>query len=159
MAAVRDAVDLALDAGPTSFFVKLGLSAFFLSFPIHRDDMDLFYCEAGGDYFQFLTLVFGRKDAPRVSSLMADIGSSAMEDAGILHVRYLDDFFLVGTTPARVWAATHKEAKILMDFGFVLALNKVEGPSQRLEFLGIIIDSKRGFWGSRRRGRAPSWTC
>ena len=143
MASVQHAVDLSLEAGGEPFYVKLDLAACFLSFPIHPDDLDFFYCEAGGDYYQFLSLVFGRKDAPRVASQLLDVVSSAMTDVGIAHVRYLDDFFLVGTTAARVWACAHRAADMLAQrFGLALSPKKVEGPAQRLEFLGIVIDSQ-----------------
>lgn len=141
MASVQDAVTLAQRAGPSPYFVKLDLSSCFLSFPIHPDDLQYFYCEAGGDYYQFLTLVFGRKDAPRVVSALLDVVSSALVDAGIEHVRYLDDFWLVATSERRAWLCAHRAATIIAEFGLALSLPKVEGPSRRLEFLGIIIDS------------------
>ena len=42
--------------------VKLDITVCFLSFQVHKDDLKFFFCEAGGDYYQFLSLVFGRKD-------------------------------------------------------------------------------------------------
>jgi hypothetical protein len=141
MASIQNAVDLAQNAGGSPFFVKLDLSACFLSFPIHEDDKEFFYCEAGGEFYQFLTLVFGRKDAPRAASLLLDVVSAALADTGVAHVRYLDDFFLVATTEERAWACAHRAADWIAAFGLSLSLPKVEGPAQRLEFLGIVIDS------------------
>ena len=145
MSSVQHAVDMARQAraqvGKAAWMVKLDISSCFLSFPIHEDDLKFFYCEAGGDFFQFVTLVFGRKDAPRVVSILLDLVSAAMADAGIAHVRYLDDYLIVATTATRAWACAHAAAGILITFGLALALSKVEGPLQRLEFLGIIIDS------------------
>ena len=86
-------------------------------------------------------MVFGHKAAPRIVSQLMDVVSSAMSDAGIEHVRYLDDFFIVGSTPERAWASAHAAAAILKRFGLALSPGKTEGPSQVLEFLGIIIDS------------------
>ena len=143
MSSVQSAVDLAQEAGGSPHFVKLDLSACFLSFPIHEDDLRFFYCEAGGDFFQFVTLVFGRKDAPRAATLLLDVVSASLSDQGIAHVRYLDDFFLVGSSSYRVWACAHRAAKVIADFGLSLSLPKVEGPSQRMEFLGIVIDSRK----------------
>jgi hypothetical protein len=141
MLSVQDAVDLSLEAGGSPFYVKLDLSSCFLSFPIHPDDQNFFYCEAGGDYFQFLSLVFGRKDAPRIVSQLLDIVSAHLTDLGIPHVRYLDDFWVVGTTSARAWACAYKAAQIILDAGLSLSLPKVEGPAQSLEFLGIVVNS------------------
>ena len=70
MASVQDGVDMAMRArtqsGRPAWFVKLDIASCFLSFPVHHDDLGYFYCEAGGDFYQFLSLVFGRKDAPWV---------------------------------------------------------------------------------------------
>jgi hypothetical protein len=143
MSTLQDAVDLSMDAGAGAWYVKLDISSCFLSFPIHPDDQKYFYCEAGGDFYQFLALVFGRKDAPRVATLLLDVVSAAIRDEGVPHVRYLDDFFIVATTEGRAWACAHVASGLLVSFGLALSLKKVEGPSQSLEFLGIIIDSLR----------------
>lgn len=141
MSSVQDAVELAQQCPGPALFSKLDISACFLSFPIHPDDRKFFYCEAGGDFFQFLALVFGRKDAPRVCSMLLDVVSSAMWDAGVPHVRFLDDFLFVASTTDRCWACTHVAATLLCEFGLAISLPKFEGPLQRLEFLGIVIDS------------------
>ena len=141
MAGLQDAVELSLEAGKGAWYVKLDVSACFLSFPIHPDDLPFFYCKAGGDFYQFMTLVFGRKDAPRIVSLLLDVVSAVMTDAGVPHIRYLDDFLIVGTTPGRAWACAFEASAILVAFGLALSLKKVEGPLQRIEFLGIVIDS------------------
>ena len=86
-------------------------------------------------------MVFGLKSAPRTASLLLDVVSSALTDAGIAHVRYLDDFFLVSTTRERAWACAHKAATLIAEFGLALSPDKVEGPDQVLEFLGIVFDS------------------
>ncbi len=151
MSSVQEAVELlqrarahSLSSRPApASMVKLDITACFLSFPVHEDDLKFFFCEAGGDYYQFLALVFGRKDAPRVVSQLLDVVSSAMADAGIAHVRYLDDFLVVGTTSSRAWASAHLAARILIRFGLALSPGKVEGPARRLEFLGIVIDTEQ----------------
>jgi hypothetical protein len=105
------------------------------------DDMDYFVCKAGGDYYKFLCMAFGLKNAPRAASLLLDVVSSAIADAGVLHVRYLDDFLLPASSFERAWACAHVAAETLQRFGLALSPGKVEGPLQRLEFLGIEIDS------------------
>jgi hypothetical protein len=141
MATIQDSVDLALQAGKRAWFAKQDISACFLSFPIHSADLHFFYCQAGGDFYQFLALVFGRKDAPRVTTYLLNVVSAALTDAGVPHVRYLDDFFYVATTKDRAWACAYTAAMVIKEFGLALSLPKAEGPFQRIEFLGIIIDS------------------
>jgi hypothetical protein len=141
MPRLQDAAELSMEAGEGAWYVKLDISSCFLSFPIHPDDLKYFYCQAGGDFFQWLTLVFGRKDAPFVVTILLNVVSAAMADAGLPHVRYLDDFLLVATTSVRAWACAQVAAGLLIEFGLALALENVEGPLQRIEFLGIVIDS------------------
>jgi hypothetical protein len=138
---VRAGVELAQQCPTAAYFVKLDISACFLSFPVHPDDTDFFVCKAGGDYYKFLCMAFGLKNAPRAASLLLDVVSSAIADAGVLHVRYLDDFLLPASSFERAWACAHVAAETLQRFGLALSPGKVEGPLQRLEFLGIEIDS------------------
>ena len=143
---VRSAVRLAqqaVDAGDGGgcFFVKLDISSCFLSFPLHPEDLKYYVCKVGGDYLQFLRMVFGLKSAPRTASLLLDVVSAAMEDAGIAHERYLDDFWLVATTESRAWVCAHRAAMLLSRFGLALSPAKVEGPARVLEYLGIVVDS------------------
>jgi hypothetical protein len=138
---VRAGVDLAAQCPGAASMVKLDISACFLSFPIHPDDLEFFVVKAGGDFYQFLRMVFGLKTAPRIASLLLDVVSSALADQGIAHVRYLDDFLLVASSAQRAWLCAHRAAVTLAAFGLALAPDKVEGPLTRLEFLGIITDS------------------
>jgi hypothetical protein len=138
---VQSAVDLALQCPTAAFFVKLDISSCFLSFPLHPDDYQYFVVEAGGDFWQFVRLVFGLKNAPYVATLLLDVVSSALADAGVEHTRYLDDFCIVATTAALAWESARVAATIIKRFGLALAPDKVEGPLQRIEFLGIVLDS------------------
>ena len=76
-----------------------------------------------------------------IATLLLDVVSSAMVDAGVLHIRYLDDYFLVATSHARSWACAWTGCAILVEFGLASALPKFEGPLRRIEFLGIVADS------------------
>ena len=142
MTSVAAGVRLAQECPGRAWFVKLDISACFLSFPLHPDDWKYYVCKAGGDYMQFMRMVFGLKSAPRTASLLLDVVSSALADAGVAHIRYLDDFFLVATSRERAWVCAHKAAELIKEFGLALSPGKVEGPSQRLEFLGIVLDSQ-----------------
>lgn len=139
---VQAGVDLAMQCGPPAHLVKLDISSCFLSFPVHEQDLQYYVCKDEADrHMQFKRMVFGLKSAPRMASLLLDVVSSALADAGIQHVRYLDDFLIVASTAELAWASAHAAANILSDFGLALSPEKVEGPAQRLEFLGIVIDT------------------
>jgi hypothetical protein len=138
---VQSGVDLALQCPTAAYFVKLDISSYILSFPLHPDDYKFFVVQAGGDFWQFVRLVFGLKNAPYVVTLLFDVVSSALDDAGVEHTRYLDDFLIVGTTAVKAWESVRVAATIIKRFGLALAPDKIEGPLQRIEFLGIVLDS------------------
>ena len=46
---------------------------------------------------------------------MADIGFSVLDDAGILHVRCLDDVFVVYTSTTQMWAAVETAISCLQE--------------------------------------------
>ena len=105
---VRDAVRLSqLCEGP-AFYVKLDISACYLSFPIHTHDYKYFVCAVGERLLQFTSIVFGDSDAPRKVSLSLDVVSSAVYDSGIAHTRHLDDFWIVAATAKRAWLSAHR---------------------------------------------------
>ncbi len=86
MYTVQEAVDMSLvlkaQSGQSAGYVKLDIASCFLSFPIQQDDLHLFYCKVGGNRYQFLASLFGWMDAPRVASLLLDVVSSSVADAG-----------------------------------------------------------------------------
>ena len=138
---VSDAVRLSMQLDSPAHYVKLDISSCFLSFPLRKSDYKYYVCHDGDRYLQFKRMVFGMKSAPRMASLLLDVVSSALLDAGVQHVRYLDDFLIVASTEERAWACAHVAAGILRRFGLALSPEKVEGPATRLEFLGVVIDS------------------
>ena len=135
---LRRAVELST---PGCFYGKMDLSACFLSFPLSPEASDLMGFELDGDSFRFTGVPFGLSSAPRVVSLLLDVVSSVLQEAGARHVRYLDDFLFIGDSAKEVRAAMVRAAEIFKKFGLVNNLDKYEGPSTRMEFLGILIDS------------------
>ena len=135
---LREAVLLST---PGCYYAKMDLSACFLSFPLSPASADMCGFSFGGKNFKFTGVPFGLSSAPRIVSLLLDVVSSVLIDKGVVHVRYLDDFLFIGSSAGQVRAAMCVAAKVFKDFGIVNNLEKCEGPLQRLEFLGILIDS------------------
>jgi hypothetical protein len=98
--------------------------------------------KTGDRFLRWCSMPFGLKSAPRMATLLLDIVSSAMVDAGVRHVRYLDDFLIVATSADQAWQCAHVAAELLRMFGLAWSPEKVEGPAQRLEFLGAALDSE-----------------
>ena len=136
--ATNAAVDL---SAPSCWYTKLDLSSCFLSFPLREDLAQLLNFELGGKYYQFSSMPFGLSCAPRVASLLLDVVSAVMHDAGVRHVRYLDDFLIIAASKEAALASTSVAARVIESFGLVLNPKKVEGPSQQITFLGLLLDS------------------
>jgi len=88
-------------------------------------------------------LPFGLHSAPKLINILADLLTWMLErqgDSPVIH--YLDDFLSMGP------ALSNKYQKNLItiqqlctQLGILLALEKLEGPTHCLTFLGIKIDS------------------
>ena len=90
-------VDDAVEASyPGCWYGKLDLTNCFLSFPLHPSVRRYFCFRFDGRLYQFTHMPFGLSIAPRVCTLLLSVVAFALTRAGIRHVRYLDDFFLIG---------------------------------------------------------------
>ena len=81
--------------------------------------------------------------APKLFNVLADLLQWIAHNQGISHImHYLDDFLLLGS-PGSSEYQTNLDIIIRCceALGVPLALEKVEGPSTSLSFLGIVIDT------------------
>ena len=135
-------VDDAVEAShPGCWYGKLDLSNCFLSFPLHPSVRQYFYFRFDGRLYQFTHMPFGLNTAPRVCTQLLSVVNFALTQAGILDIRYLDDFFLIGRSHSDVQRDLTLAQSIISQFGLVVNPEKTEGPSQRLSFLGVLLDS------------------
>jgi hypothetical protein len=135
---VDDAVEA---AWPDCWFGKLDLTNCFLSFPLHPSALPYFCFRFDGKLYQFTHMPFGLSTAPRVCTQLLSVVAFALSQQGIRPVRYLDDFFTIGATEAGVEQQLQTAPQIIEAFGLVVNPDKTEGPSQRLSFLGVQLDS------------------
>jgi hypothetical protein len=137
---VDDAVKL---SWRSCWFGKMDLSNCFLSFPLHPDAWQHFVFRLDGSLWQFRRMPFGLASAPRICTELLGVVAHALLAAGCRFVRYLDDFLFVGGSADAVGEMMRRAASIFAGFGLTVNVDKTEGPAQRLEFLGIEIDSIR----------------
>ena len=98
-----------------------------------------------GDLFIDICLPFGVRLAPKLFNTLADMLSWILDRNEISPlIHYLDNFLTMRQADS---AACHNHLttikEVCQDFGIPLALEKVEGSSQCLTFLGITVDTKR----------------
>ena len=90
-------------------------------------------------------LPFGLRSAPRIFTAVADVLEWRAKFEGITHIiHYLDDFLILA--PPGSSRCRQELEGLLALFGRLqvpVAAEKVEGPSTRLVFLGIVIDTSR----------------
>ena len=81
------------------------------------------------------TLPFGLRSAPKIFTALAD------GVAFIIH--YLDDFLVTGAPASSECAVALKRVMdVFQRLGFPIAIEKLEGPTTCLEFLGFELDSQ-----------------
>ena len=135
-------VDDAVEASyPGCWYGKLDLTNCFLSFPLHPSVRRYFCFRFEGRLFQFIHMPFGLSIPRRVCTLLLSVVAFALKRANIRHVRYLDDFFLIGASSEEVSQQLVTAQTVITGFGLVINPDKTEGPSQSLSFLGIQLDS------------------
>jgi hypothetical protein len=135
-------IDDAVEAShPGCWYGKLDLSNCFLSFPLHPSVRRFFCFRFDGRLYQFTHMPFGLNTAPRVCTQLLSVVNFALTRAGICDIRYLDDFFLIGNSQHTMQRDLALAQCIIGQFGLVVNPDKTEGPSQRLSFLGVQLDS------------------
>ena len=92
--------------------------------------------------YEFLCLCFGLRPAPRLFAKLIKVPLSILHKLYIRIIAYLDDFVILGKTLEETVLSRDTVVCLLQNLGFVINLKKsVLHPTQRTEFLGMIIDS------------------
>ena len=143
-ASVDDAIRILLQLGPGGLMAKFDVESAYRNVPIHPDDRYLLGMSWRNQYFIDLTLPFGLRSAPYVFNTVA----TAVE--WILHnnyyirfiLHYLDDFLTMAPANSRECYDNVMRARALFNrLGLPLHPDKCVGPTTRLTFLGIELDS------------------
>ena len=89
-------------------------------------------------------LPFGLRSAPKLFNVLADLLSWILEHMGVSPImHYLDDFLTLGPPGTPLCSQNLQVIEgVCQHLGVPLALEKVEGPSKSLTFLGILLDTE-----------------
>ena len=122
---------------------KLDVRHAFRLCPVRPDQCHLLGYRWGGWYFVDTRLPFGGRSSPyafnSVASLLCWVFCSVGGVLAIIH--YLDDYFLVNRTEECCGHDMRVVRGLCADLGVPLAPDKIVGPSQRITYLGIEIDT------------------
>ena len=130
--------------GPGTLLAKIDIKSVFRLLPVHPADRHLLAMKWKKQLYIDTCLPFGLRSAPKLFNILADLLSCILENMGVsplLH--YLDDFLTLGTPGTLTCSHNLQIIKgVCQHLGVPLALEKVEGPSGSLTFLGILLDTK-----------------
>ncbi|KAL5477312.1 hypothetical protein EMCRGX_G024096 [Ephydatia muelleri] len=140
---VEDVASIILRLGRGTLMAKVDIKSAYRLLPVHPEDRLLLGMEWQGLAYIDTTLPFGLRSAPKIFTAVADMLEWVFQNRGVKHVRhYLDDFILLGPTHNDT---CQKGLDVVLEtcecLGVPLALEKLEGPTTCLTFLGIEIDT------------------
>ena len=136
-------VRLVTALGRGALMAKLDLSSAYRRVPVHPKDQPLLGICWMNEIWLDTSLPFGLRSAPVIFSAVADALAWAMHLEGVTHqLHYLDDYFFTGPAVGSVCERNLQSALAVCDrLHFPVATSKTKGPTTRLVFLGIVIDS------------------
>lgn len=140
---IDDAIQQVMALGPGTLLAKIDIKSAFRLIPVHPADRHLLAMEWKGYVYIDTCLPFGLRSAPKLFNILADLLEWILREQGVSHLlHYLDDYLTMGPPNTPVCS---QNLQCLIEvcgmLGIPLAVEKVEGPSPVLEFLGICIDT------------------
>ena len=140
-ASVDDAVRCIACLGRGALLAKFDIASAYRAVPVHPEDRRLLGMKWRGNMFVDGALPFGLRSAPKIFTAVADALLWVMGRHHVTHaMHYLDDFLILGPPKSancrRALQASLGLCKVL---GFPITEHKVESPSSRLSFLGILL--------------------
>ena len=141
---VDDAIAILRFLGPGSFMAKTDLKSAFRLMPIHPDDWNLLGIYWQSQYYVDLYLPFGLRSVPYLFNQISDALEWILKNNGLQHVIHiLDDFFIAANTKMHCLESFTTLLNVFMSLRVPTVASKTIGPSQVLEFMGIVLDSSR----------------
>lgn len=128
---------------PGTLLAKIDIKNAFQLLPVHPTDRHLLAMEWENAIYLDTCLPFGLRSAPKLFNILAELLTWIAHQNGVTYsIHYLDDFLTLGPAGSVI---CRQNLQIFINtcsrLGVPLALEKVEGPSTSLTFLGITLDS------------------
>ena len=142
-ASIDDAVKFVRQLGAGCLLAKLDLMEAYRAVPVHPVDQPLLAMKWGDVVYIDRALPFGLRSAPKIFSALTDGMLWVLHSHGIqFALHYLDDFLVLGPANSSICKESLSTLiDVCGDLGFPVAMEKTEGPSTRLTFLGIEFDT------------------
>ena len=130
--------------GRHSLMGKIDLKSAFRQLPVRREDWHLLGVHWQGSWYVDKCLPFGLRSSPALFDRLASAIEWIMRhNYGIQHlIHYLDDFFTAGPAGSPVcFQNMAKMNEVCRSVNAPTKVEKEEGPSTSLTFLGILLDT------------------
>jgi hypothetical protein len=129
-------------ASPGWWMGKIDLKGYFTQLPIHPSSQGYLGIRWEGVSYVYTSVPFGLALAPAFASWVSAELAAMMRKRGVAVVLvYLDDFLFAASTKELCQEYMEVALALLKELGVEVAPEKIEGPSQQLEFLGIHFDT------------------
>ena len=143
MESIFDALDLMTK---NCYFYSVDLHDAFYSFAIRKDHRKYLKFIWKDKIYQYTCLPNGYKDSPRLYTSIMKAPISSLRAKGHTIVAYLDDFLGIERQQIDAASASRDTASLMDDLGQTIHLIKsILEPTQVIEFLGFILDSRKMF--------------
>ncbi|XDV33697.1 hypothetical protein PO909_004007, partial [Leuciscus waleckii] len=140
---IDQAITLIKNASFRAWLAKVDITSAFKVMPIHPDFWHLFGIRWNEKYYFAVRLTFGCKSSPKIFDMLSEALCWILQNNYAIPylIHLLDDFLVI--SPSNFPPAKHLTViqTVFSKLGVPLSLEKTEGPSTSLEFLGILLDS------------------
>ena len=143
---VDTVTNIAASLGVGTLLAKVDIESAYRLIPVHPEDRQLLGVMWRDQCFCDGMLPFGLRSAPKLFTAFADALEWCIRQEGVENIyHYLDDFIVVGP-PCSSQCQTDLDAleRTCFRFGVPLAAHKQVGPTTKLTFPGIEIDTVAG---------------
>ena len=142
---VNGAVRIIRHLGQDTQLIKLDIKDAYRIIHTHPDDFPLLGIKWRGQTYIHQALPFGLRSAPKIFNAVADFIAWVLASRGIPHqLHYLDDFLFFATPHSPQGHHIYTSVIDTLNYlGIPVAVNKTEGPTTLLTFLGILIDTHK----------------
>lgn len=143
LASVDDAVHHIIRMGQHSLLAKVDIAQAYRNIPVHPQDRWLLGLMWKGGLYVDTTLPFGLRSAPKIFCAVSDALQWILYQRGLEElVKYIDDLLIIGPPRSpRCGQQLALTKGVCTELGLPLAMEKVVGPIESLEFLGIELDT------------------
>ena len=140
---VDDISGVIASVGKGALLAKVDIKSAYRIMPVHPEDRPLLGMQWKGELYVDTCLPFGLRSAPRIFTAVADMLEWCAKEQGVTHLfHYLDDYITIGKAESDECKANMVTLLATCErLGVPIAPDKCEGPSTRLTYLGIEIDT------------------